>query len=174
MRRFLVVLVISSVALTGCGRLRDSKVNPINWFGNGKPRPVATAQTGAGTQTNPLIPTKRASIFRKNKTEVYFGTPVDQISSISVENLPSGAIIHVTGISLRQGAHDVRLTSTSKAEPVDGVLTFTLAAVQPQDQPQGAQLARTIHAAQFVSTEDLENTTVIRIVGDRNVVTSKP
>ncbi len=171
MRKILAVLVISSVALSGCGRMRDSKANPANWFGKKNRHPVATAP-GEPVEVNPLIPQK-TSIFRKDKRENYIGTPVANIVSMSIEKLPAGAIIHVIGVSQQQGAYDVRLISDSKGDPVDGVLTFKLKAIQPLDQPQGPQQARTIHAALFVSNNDLENASVIQIIGERNVISRK-
>lgn len=163
MRTFVTILVISSIALSGCSRLRDSKLNPGNWFGKSTPRPVATASGEA----NPLIP-QQTTIRRKDRREVYLGTPVDQISNVIVEPTTAGAIIHVTAISLQQGAFDVRLTSDTDGEPVDGVLAFRLMAVQPTDQPQGAPRQRTIHAARFVSNNDLNETSSIVVIGARN------
>jgi len=171
MRKFMAVLVISSVALTGCGRLRDSKVNPANWFGTRSPRPVATAP-GEPTEINPLIP-QQTTVFRRDKSEKYIGTPVANVISMSIEKLPTGAILHVIGISQLQGAYNVRLTSDSKGDPVNGVLTFKLKAIQPLDQAQGPQQARTLHVARFVSNGDLERASVIQIIGGQNVISRK-
>ncbi|VAV87403.1 FIG01024707: hypothetical protein [hydrothermal vent metagenome] len=171
MRKFMAVLIISSVALSGCGGLRDSKANPANWFGKRNSGPVATA-TGEPAEVNPLIPQK-TSVFRRNKSDTYIGTPVSNIISMSVEKLPTGAIIHVVGVSQLQGAYDARLISDSKGDPVNGALTFKLKAVQPLDQAQGSQKSRTIHTAQFVSNGDLENTSVIQIIGSNNVISRK-
>jgi hypothetical protein len=154
MSRFLAILVISLVVLSGCGGKR------------GSPPP------GASSEVNPLIPEK-TSILRKDKSEKYFGTPVDNVVSMSIEKIPSGAIIHVIGVTRLQGAYDVRLTSDSKGDPVDGVLTFTLKAVQPLDQPQGPQRTRTVHVGRFISNGDLKNSSLIRIVGGQNVISKK-
>ena len=171
MRKFMAVLVISSIALSGCGQLRDSKVNPANWFGKRNPRPVATAP-GDPAEVNPLIPQK-TSVFRRDKSEKYIGTPVANVISLSIEKLPTGAILHVVGVSQLQGAYNVRLTSDSKGDPVNGVLTFKLKAIQPLDQAQGPQKARTIHAARFISNGDLESASVIQIIGGQNVISRK-
>ena len=137
------------------------------------PAPVtAPGDAPPPEEVNPLIP-ERTSIFQRDRTEVYLGTPVDQVTEIRVERLPAGAIIHVTGIALRQGAYDVRLTSKTDDEPVDGVLTFTMAALQPQNQPQGPVSTRRIEVAKFVSNDVLERTRTISIVGARNVQTTR-
>lgn len=163
MRTFVAVLVISSIVLSGCSRLRDSRLNPGNWFGGSKSQPVATSTTSA----NPLIP-ERTTLRRRDRREIYNGTPVDQITKLEVERTAAGAIVRVTAISLQQGAYDVRLISDTEGDPVDGVLTFRLLALQPTDQPQGQPRQRTLHAARFVSNNTLSTTRTIRVVGARN------
>ncbi len=169
MRGFLTILVISSIVLSSCSRLRDSRLNPGNWFGKSEPRQVQTAQT-AEDEINPLIPEERPSIFRRNKDKEanYQGTPVDQVTTLKVEPTPTGAIIRVTGIALQQGAYDVRLTNETDGEPVDGVLTYRLMAVQFTNTPQGAPQQRTLHAATFVSNADIDATRTIVVRGLRN------
>ncbi len=163
MRTFVAVLLISSIVLSGCSRLRDSRLNPGNWFGGSRSVPVATSSEAA----NPLIP-ERTTIRRRDRREIYVGTPVDQVTDLKVERTTAGAIVHVTGISLRQGAFDVRLISDTKGDPVDGVLIFKLLAVQPTNQPQGQPRQRTVHVARFVSNNDLAATRTIRVIGARN------
>lgn len=165
MRILLALTMVSSMLLAGCGGLRDSRVNPANWFGKSKSRPVATAPA---ENVNPLIPVKQDSIFRRNKAEVYLGTPVDQITEMKIERTTDGAIIRVTGLSMRQGAFDVRLVADNKGEPVNGVLRYKLLALQPEDQPQGSERARTVHVAEFISTQTLEEARTIIVTGARN------
>lgn len=167
MRTVLTVLLISSVALAGCSRLKDSRINPGNWFGKSKSTQVAQPQGQTKAEPNPLIP-QRTNVFRPDKTEVYLGTPVDQVTDLSVERTTSGAIVRVTAVSLQQGAFDVRLTTTTDGEPVDGVLTYRLMAVQPTDTAQGSPRQRTLHAARYVSNNVLERTRTIRVIGARN------
>ena len=47
MRLTLSALLISSMALGGCAAVRDSRVNPFNWFGGSRSEAVATAPTDA-------------------------------------------------------------------------------------------------------------------------------
>lgn len=169
MRRFVAVLVVSSIVLSGCSRLRDSRLNPGNWFGGGNAQPVATT----GSEANPLIP-KQTRIRRKDRIKIYRGTPVDQVTNVRIEPTSAGAIVHVTGVSLQQGAHDVRLTAENDGEPLGGVLILRLMALQPNDTPQGQARQRTIHAGRFVSNNDLAATRTIRIIGARNELTANP
>ncbi len=164
MRTFVTVLLISSIVLAGCSRLRDSRLNPGNWFGGSRSEPVATA---SASNANPLIP-RETRIRRRDRREIYTGTPVDQVTKITVEPTTSGAIVSVTGVSLQQGAYDVRLRADNDGEPVDGVLTYRLLAVQPTNTPQGQPRQRTVHAGRFVSNNDLDQTRTIRVIGARN------
>lgn len=164
-RRVFLSLAAVSV-LAGCGGFRQSRANPRNWFGRSRSRPRA-AEPVSGT-TNPLIPEREDTIFRRNREKVYDGTLVDQVSRMVIERTSDGGIIRVEGISLRQGAFDVRLVSETKNEPLNGVLEYKLMALQPEDQPQGPERARTVLAAVFVSNQTLERSDVIRVVGARN------
>jgi len=169
MRILLALTMVSSMALAGCGGLRDSRVNPANWFGKSQSRPVAAAPE----TVNPLIPEEEDSIFRRNKAEVYNGTPVDQITDLRIERTSDGAIIRVIGLSAHQGAFDVRLVPDDKDErPVNGVLSYKLLALQPQTQPPGSQRARTVQAAQFISTQTLDQARTITVTGARNARSS--
>lgn len=166
MRILLALTMVSSMVLAGCGGLRDSRANPANWFGKSKSRPVAAAPSET---VNPLIPEQEDSIFRRNKAEVYEGTPVDQITDLRVERTSDGAIISVTGLSTRQGAFDVRLVPDNRdSRPVNGVLSYKLLALQPDNTPQGPTVARTVHAAEFISTQTLEEARTITVTGGRN------
>ena len=40
MNRTLTVLILSGVVLSGCATVRDSRVNPFNWFDSSTPAPV--------------------------------------------------------------------------------------------------------------------------------------
>ena len=169
MRRFAILLVISSLLLSACSGWRDSRVNPSNWFGKSRsqPAPVATPEN-----TNPLIP-ERTGIFRKDKREVYEGILLAEVTDVVVERTSSGGIVRVTGMSRLQGAHDVRLTSDTDGEPEDGVLTFSLKALQPTDQGIGSVAGRTVRVGRFVSNQVLDRTSTIRIVAESNVRTTR-
>lgn len=170
MRKTVASLVVLSLTLAGCSGWRDSRVNPGNWFGNS--RAEARTETATPAQTNPLIP-EETSIFRRgNKEEVYLGTPVDQITDLTIERTSSGAIVKATGQTLQQGAYDVRLTSDTEGEPVDGVLTLEMKALQPTNTPQGPERVRRATAGYFLSNQDLAKVRTIRVLGERNARSS--
>ena len=168
MRTVLTLLVISTLVLSSCSRWRDSRANPSNWFGKSRSAPVAATEE----HTNPLIP-QQTSIFRRDKRDTYDGTLLAEVTDLVIERTSTGGIVRVTGMSNLQGAHDVRLISDNDGEPVDGVLTFELKALQPEDQGIGTQTARTVRAGRYVSSQVLERTRTIRVVGALNERTTR-
>ncbi|MEM7075130.1 MAG: hypothetical protein AAF484_08595 [Pseudomonadota bacterium] len=193
MRNLLCLLLIATLGLSACSGWRDSGANPRNWFGGGGSTPSAQP-TGVPTnpsdrQTgNPLIEdeeaqllvqgntttVRRSGLFRRNKQVRYEGTLVDQVSLLAVERLPTGAIVRVEGQPLREGAFDVRLLQVNPDGPVNGVMEFTLNALQPVDFGRGTESTRQIDAAAFLSNAELEEIVEIRVRAARNSRSVRP
>lgn len=191
MRGVVSVLLIGTLVLTSCSGWRDSRVNPSNWFGKSRSTAVETSARTSQVvapddrQTNnPLIDAEnsnqlvrrnvttvqRTGIFRRrNKEVLYEGTLVDEVTDLSVERTPTGAIVRVTGLPNREGAFDVRLLRVNRDGPVDGVLEYTLNAVQPVQTPVGTARTREVEAGVFVSNDLLQEVREIRVIAERNV-----
>ncbi|MFY0595772.1 MAG: hypothetical protein JXQ85_05015 [Cognatishimia sp.] len=165
MRRTLGILLVSSIALTSCGRVAESRLNPFNWFGRAEKVDVPQEKV------NPLIPQKRQSIFERRGADEYPGTVVLTINDVKIERVSGGAIIRVLGTAQTQGAFETRLTPENDEElPVDGVLTYRLEAIQPTGFRQGPERSREINIARFRTTQDLNGVRTIRIVGQNNAM----
>ncbi|UXX83402.1 hypothetical protein [Roseovarius pelagicus] len=175
-RRALLLMLGSTTALAACGRgVRDSNWNPGNWFGRSRVerRAARAAASETPQEVNPLIPEQRDSIFRrKSDEEKYAGTPIHTVTDLVIERSSGGAIVRATGVSMRQGAFDVRLKSQNDGEPQNGVMTYMLEAVQPTNLPQGTQRSRTVNAAIFISDQTLNEVRTIRVAGLTNARTS--
>lgn len=165
MRITLSALLVSSMVLSGCG-LRESVVNPFNWFGRSQPAPVAEAE-----ETNPLIPTRSGLFARKRaEEETYIGKPFEEIVELKVERVPGGALIRATGLAARQGIYAVQLTPANEDEtPVDGVLTYRLEGVR-RDYPTavGTKPSREVTAGRKVTDQQLRGVSTIRVEGQLN------
>ena len=171
MRPILPALLVAILTLSACAAVRDSRVNPLNWFGGARSEPVATTDPRAAT--NPLIPERvRAPLisFSRNREVPYLGTPIDQVTGLVIERVQGGAIVRATGIAAQDGVSDIRLITESRDNaPVDGVLTFQLQGIHPAPPRRTlSQRVRTVTAATFLSTEDLAEINVIRVEGIRN------
>jgi len=156
------LLVCSALALAGCGGgLANSWVNPGNWFGQSQSQAITE-----NTNVNPLIPKRRIT---QRKIIDYQGTPVDQIQSLRIERKPGGALINVVGLANVIGSFDVRLQSDTEDGAENGVLSYTLKAIRPNDGIRGGgTAARQIVAARFVSDQQLAGVRTIVVKGARN------
>ncbi len=174
MRILTISFLVATMTLTSCGGIRDSRVNPLNWFGSAQSGPV---QQTAPEEINPLIPdTASRGLFDslREQADIYVGTPVDQIKSLVVEAIPGGAIIRVTGVTDVLGVYDVRLTKTNEDDVAeDGVLTYQLQGIRPARATRGGtERTRTVVAARRLSASQLAGTRVIRVEGLRNAQTT--
>lgn len=194
MRISVLILLTASFVLASCGAVRESRFNPVNWFGSSTSSSNELETTvnanGEVVPVNPLIGQKRTSqisnvtnlstnaidrarILREKEEEPYRGTLVDQVTSLDIKRTTTGAIVSVTGLTTRQGAFDVRLVARNQGMPVDGVLTFELRALQPIETLQGPERTRRIQAAAPLSVQELESVRTVQVVARRNTRTSR-
>lgn len=181
-------LVISAMTLAGCSGFRDSRANPANWFGqsaperlveSGTPRPPSSdRQTGnpliEEPESDPLTRRNASSVEksgilrRRGAEDVYEGTLIDEVTALRLERVPTGAILHVTGLPQREGAFDVRLIPQSIDGPVNGVMAYTLNAYQPVTTRQGSPRTREVEVGRFLSNTQLDRITEIQVIAERN------
>ena len=167
MKKTLGILLVATLTLTACGRVRDSAINPFNWFGGSE-----TVETSE-EEVNPLIPVKKNSILNREPV-TYRGTPVADLTTLKIERVAGGAIVRVKGIASSQGSFDVRLEPENEdLIPVKGVLTYTLLAVQPPGFRQGPARSREITAAAFLTSQQLASVRTIRVVGANKTLQSR-
>ena len=169
----LSVLMISVLVLTGCATVRDSRLNPFNWFGRSTSEPVNTS-TATGND-NPLIPARNGNGLRnllglktKEENVPYAGQPVAVVSDLVIERRPGGAIVRATGIADRLGPFDVRLVPV-KEQSGNGTLAYTLAALQQPGPRNASEAARSVTVAVWLTDQDLAGIREIRVAGRTNV-----
>lgn len=144
--KLLITLVVLATVV-GCARVKDSRLNPFNWFGRSER--VATVAVVPGTGTLQL-------------------NLVSQITELRVEQAPGGAIIRATGLPPRQGYYDGELVLVN-AE--DGVLSYQFAISPPPGQTRvSTQRSREVVIAQFVSSQRLEGVRQIRVSAAANAL----
>lgn len=160
------VLVLSALVLTSCGTVRESRLNPFNWFGNAKSTPVEASE-----EINPLIPRRQESIFRQSRDESYQGWAVEQVSDLRIERRPGGAIITAIGTPDQQGAFEVKLVKVEE-ESDAATLTYEFAALQPNART-GTVASRQVTAAVWLTDNELAGIRTIRVKAQRNVLSSR-
>ncbi|WP_137700322.1 hypothetical protein [Marimonas lutisalis] len=161
MRKSFTLLLVATLTLTACGSIRDSRLNPFNWFGGSRAEAVPEGEA------NPLIPKRGGGLFARRPAAPYAGIPVDTIETLAIERVTGGAIVRVTGVSARQGAYEVRLVE-DEDDGDEATLTYTLRALYPARSRVGAKTSREVTAARHLTTEDLEGIRNIRVRGVRN------
>lgn len=159
-----LALTLAALVLVGCGTVRDSRLNPFNWFGNS--REVATVSTG---EVNPLIPNDSGGVLSRPE-RVYAGVPIDEILELQIDRTRSGAIIVARGLAARQGPYEVRLTPLDLDEkPQDGVLSYSFDVIYPASNTNvGPEQTRRVTVARSIGNQTLAETRVVRVVGARN------
>lgn len=167
MKRSFGILLVSAFVLSSCGSVRESRINPFNWFGSSE-----TVETEA-EEVNPLIPRERQSLLSAPVTD-YAGTLVSDVSSLRIERVAGGAVVRVAGVTATQGAFDVRLQPDNEdLLPEKGVLTFSLLALQPPGFRQGPARSREVTAAAFLTDQQLSAIRTIRVVGANKTLQSR-
>ncbi len=171
MRISLCILLVASTTLGACGFVRDSALNPGNWFGRSTSQAVPSAEA-----TNPLIPTSTGLFARRGaEEEVYEGTLFEEVVDLRVERVQGGALIRATGRAARQGIYEVQLTPATEDEvPVDGVLSYRLEGIAPdRATAAGTPASREVTAARKVTDQQLAGVRSIRVEGLRNAQVSR-
>lgn len=150
MKRTVLAGMAAVLVLAGCGAVRESRLNPFNWFGRSEER----------------------------ATPVTIATPADpralaaEILSMTVEPYPGGAIVKATARTPSQGWWDAELV----ARPVDdsGTLVFDFRLFPPlTGTPSGTAQSREITAAAALSDIALQDVTEIVVQGEANARASR-
>ncbi|MHA6346471.1 hypothetical protein [Roseivivax sp. CAU 1761] len=170
MKRVTAAVLAATLATTGCATIRNSAVNPLNWFGPGQPSASVPAEGAAG---NPLLPRRSpaASLFRQNRPAAYAGQPVAQISELLIERRPGGAIIRATAIADRIGPFEARLVRDESAPA--GSLAYTFRALQRPGPRNAGPDARKVTAATYLSDNELAGIASIAVRGRDNALVSQ-
>ncbi|WP_238364554.1 hypothetical protein [Mesobacterium pallidum] len=163
-RRPAIGALVLALGLSGCGYIRDSAINPANWFGRGQVTEVD------GEARNPLLP--RLGAFSR-RDEVYPGNAIAQITDMGIDRLPGGAVVRVTGVSDRQGPYDARIVQDEEASSAD-TLVYTFEVVTPRRAPAtGSVASRTVTAALYLDLEALEGVRRVTVRGRGNEASAR-
>ena len=142
------IAALSLIALlAGCGGIRDSRINPFNWFGRSAPAERVETQVPGQPQA-----------------------PVDQrplaqhIVDARMEQVPSGAILRATGVPPSQGWWDADLVAQPVSEDGTLVVEFRLKAPLTQTAT-GPQRSREVVAALHLSHSKLANVRRVVVQG---------
>ena len=151
MRLSLTLALTAVMVLTACGSMRESRLNPLNWFGGSREAQADEFGVPAKIEARPLV---------------------DQVVSMSIEQTPYGAIVRATGLSPSQGYYDAELV----ARPLDenGVLVYDFRLMPPPGpMPAGAPRTREVTVAAHLSKIKLASISEIVVQGAQNARSSR-
>lgn len=155
MIRPLTLLLVASVAVSGCSRISNSKINPMNWFGSKSETAVVYEQG----QAPALVPANGSDTFDAREL-------IDTISVVDLARTPSGAILRATGVAATQGAFNAELVLVG-TEGTTATYEFRVEAA-PGLQVQGASATREITAAEVITALELKSLRTFVVKGARN------
>lgn len=142
--RRLVVLGLG-LTLAGCGGLRDSRLNPFNWFRRSEPRETIVLP---GEEIDPR-------------------GLVDTVLSMDVEPIPGGAVVRARGLTPTQGWWNAELVARDLGD--DGVLIYEFRLLPPLGKTDvNTQQSREIDVAIYISDVKLQNVREIVVQGASN------
>jgi len=147
MTRPILALIALSLVLAGCSGIRNSRMNPLNWFG------TSTEESRLGPIT---LETDNRAL-------------VPSVTSMSIERTSSGALVRAEAQMATQGWWDAALVAENNGRPVNGVLTYRFVAAAPRSPVQTTTgRPQTLVVAAPVSEYLLEEITSITVLGATN------
>ncbi len=151
MSHHVILVLATAIALAGCARVAESRLNPFNWFGGGQEEAVETIEVA---ETDP-----RARVA--------------QITELVVEQTPTGAIVRATALPPTQGWYGAALVPADDG-PVNGQMLYVFRAFPPDGpRPVSTVRSRELTAARALSPQDLAQIRTIRVEGALNARTAR-
>jgi hypothetical protein len=145
MRKTVAALSVLLV-LSACGGLRESRLNPFNWFGQGREARVEASAETVARDPRPLVA---------------------EVVSLSVDRMPGGAIVRAMGLPPTQGYWEAELVAAEDSPA--GTLAFEFRiAPPPEPRRAGTQRSREVLVGRFLSTARLEGIRTITVIGAEN------
>lgn len=146
MRKAMLAGLAAAMVVTGCASVRESRLNPFNWFGRST-QERAVAQAAAAVDGGRV--------------------QVDQVTELFIEPTTGGAIVRAKGVPPTQGWYKAELIRETAAN--EGELVFRFVVKAPQgEMPQGTPMSREITAATFLNDFTLEGVRSITVTGAQN------
>ena len=144
MRKPMLAAMVLLLGLGACGSVRDSRLNPFNWFGGSREEAVAAGPVGDGRVL------------------------VAQVTQFSVEPATGGAILRATGLPPTIGWWVGELVLDDSAQD-PSALSYRFVIREPSTpRPAVSPPAREVTVARFVTNFRLEGVRRITVTGEGN------
>lgn len=160
MLRTFTIIVCLGLLLSGCARLADSRLNPMNWFGRSAP----VANTTPDGELRPLVPVGEGLAVEPRAV-------IDQIVELQIEPTRSGAILRATGLAATQGFYNAELVLAGSE---NGDLTYDFRVMAPAGfEAIGTEASRRITVALELSAAKIAGIRSVTVRGVQNARSSR-
>jgi hypothetical protein len=151
MRLTLPALLICATALSACGGFRDSRLNPLNWFGKAQPVATTLVQPSDADDPRPLV---------------------QQVLDLTVEPIDGGAIVRAKGLPPTQGWWEAELVPMGEVD-AEGTLTLAFRVIPPKTpQRTSTQFSREITVAHHLDSYELAKIRRIVVTAELNALSA--
>ncbi len=154
MHKPLLAALAVTLVLGACGTVRDSRLNPMNWFGRESTETLAPSGGWASeVDRRALVPT---------------------VTALEIIQTTGGAVVYASGVTQTQGWWDVELRPVNRGRPVDGALVYEFVVAAPRTQTAvSTEGSRTVTAGVKVPQARLAGVqrVVVRGAGNQRSVT---
>ncbi|WP_323037901.1 hypothetical protein [Pararhodobacter sp.] len=148
MRTSVVVMLVAALTVTGCSTIRESRMNPRNWF-------------GASQEERPSLGPVRDRVDNR--------ALVTQVTAMTIEPTSSGALVRAEAMMPSAGWWDGELVPQNFGRPEAGVLTLHFVAAAPREAvPDTGAQSRTLIAVYPMSQAQLDTVSSVVVTGETN------
>lgn len=155
MRSGMVMAMAAVMVVAGCATVRDSRVNPFNWFSAA--RPAAGASDAAS-----------GTLQGRTDGRVL----VSEVRSVHIERSSGGAILRAVGLPATQGWYQAALVAAADSTSENLIYDFVLSAPVAVTRA-GSPASREIQVATFVSGMALEAVRSVTVRGAANGLSTR-
>jgi hypothetical protein len=155
MRTPVTILLVTVLTVGACGTIRESRLNPFNWFGRSQSSSSSTTVAADQAKADPR-------------------SMVEEVIAMEVARQPGGAIVTATGLPPTQGWWSAELVAENDGEPVDGVMTYRFVVFPPvKGGIVSTRRSREVTAAAYLSDIKLAGIRQIVVQGKTNSRSSR-
>lgn len=149
MQKPLIAALAVVLVLGACGSVRDSRLNPMNWFGRDSTETLAPSGGWA--------------------TEVDRRALVPVVTEMELIQTTGGALLRASGVTQTQGWWDAELREVNDGRPLDGALIYEFVLAAPRTQTAvSTEVSRTVTAGVKIPTPRLAGVQRVIVRGAGN------
>ena len=154
MHLYIPLVLCATITFTGCARVMDSRLNPLNWSDQSISAPFS-----GNTDRRPLVPINLETRVIDKRSAI------QKVTAIAVEKVPNGAIVRATGVASIEGHFNAQLIPINNES---GILTLVFLIEKIAGTEKSSVSSRQITVARVLKFAELENIHTFQIQSATN------